>query len=442
MAFSDYRITNFEKPVSALADTPQMSADALKEWFDSNSTGELKTSVNGIIDEAEQLETAVSGKVDKVDGKGLSTNDFTTAEKTKLAGVEPAMQHTHANKAVLDTVTEPLINARGGVGIGSDGTSATEGGAVGRSVHAALGGAIGSYAQSYNGGAVGHGAKTSDGFAGGYYAKAMNANGNVIDAVQLGTGTNSTEKTLQVYGYRMMEANGKIPDARLNDAPSDSKQYVRKDGSWVEMTKGLPKVAIADIDTVQTVGVYELQNYFEEDVAVGSATQQYTELLIVSSYVNISDPTTRQMRLKSDGTIFIRESDFSTNTWREWKEVTHTHSNQDILNSIKAYSTVHTIEPAVDDDWNETTNLDNLADGLTMVTYSDGLGKGGYLVLTVKDGAALGYQIKIAIDGTKYRYNNGGAWTPWKLQDGTIPEAPKDEFAYVRKNGNWVAISL
>lgn len=29
----------------------------------------------------------ISGKVDKVDGKGLSTNDYTTADKTKLAGI-------------------------------------------------------------------------------------------------------------------------------------------------------------------------------------------------------------------------------------------------------------------------------------------------------------------------------------------------------------------
>lgn len=31
----------------------------------------------------------ISGKVDKVDGKGLSTNDYTTAEKNKLASLEP-----------------------------------------------------------------------------------------------------------------------------------------------------------------------------------------------------------------------------------------------------------------------------------------------------------------------------------------------------------------
>lgn len=32
-----------------------------------------------------EMETAIKNKVDKVDGKGLSTNDFTNAEKTKLA---------------------------------------------------------------------------------------------------------------------------------------------------------------------------------------------------------------------------------------------------------------------------------------------------------------------------------------------------------------------
>lgn len=42
----------------------------------------------------------LSGKVDKVAGKGLSTNDYTTAEKTKLAGIEDG-----ANKYVHPTHT-------------------------------------------------------------------------------------------------------------------------------------------------------------------------------------------------------------------------------------------------------------------------------------------------------------------------------------------------
>lgn len=42
----------------------------------------------------------LSGKVDKVEGKGLSTNDYTTAEKTKLAGIADG-----ANKYVHPTHT-------------------------------------------------------------------------------------------------------------------------------------------------------------------------------------------------------------------------------------------------------------------------------------------------------------------------------------------------
>lgn len=34
-----------------------------------------------------QISTAIANKVDKVDDKGLSTNDYTTAEKNKLSGI-------------------------------------------------------------------------------------------------------------------------------------------------------------------------------------------------------------------------------------------------------------------------------------------------------------------------------------------------------------------
>lgn len=40
------------------------------------------------------MNTALGGKVDKVDGKGLSTEDFTTAEKNKLAGLVAPAQVT------------------------------------------------------------------------------------------------------------------------------------------------------------------------------------------------------------------------------------------------------------------------------------------------------------------------------------------------------------
>lgn len=47
-----------------------------------------------------QLKTLFGGKVDKVDGKGLSTNDYTTAEKNKLSGIA-----TGAQVNVIESIT-------------------------------------------------------------------------------------------------------------------------------------------------------------------------------------------------------------------------------------------------------------------------------------------------------------------------------------------------
>ena len=45
---------------------------------------ELINGASGTFDTLGEIETAVNNKVDKVSGKGLSTNDFTNADKTKL----------------------------------------------------------------------------------------------------------------------------------------------------------------------------------------------------------------------------------------------------------------------------------------------------------------------------------------------------------------------
>lgn len=63
-----------------------------------------------------QLQTQ---KVDKVEGKGLSTNDYTTPEKNKLAAIE-----AEANKYVLPAATASVL---GGVKIGSNITLANGG---------------------------------------------------------------------------------------------------------------------------------------------------------------------------------------------------------------------------------------------------------------------------------------------------------------------------
>lgn len=42
---------------------------------------------NGLSYFWSKLKALLGGKVDTVSGKGLSTNDYTTAEKTKLSGI-------------------------------------------------------------------------------------------------------------------------------------------------------------------------------------------------------------------------------------------------------------------------------------------------------------------------------------------------------------------
>lgn len=47
---------------------------------------------DGLLYFWQKIKALLAGKVDKIDGKGLSTNDFTTAEKNKLAGLK---NYTH-----------------------------------------------------------------------------------------------------------------------------------------------------------------------------------------------------------------------------------------------------------------------------------------------------------------------------------------------------------
>lgn len=79
---TDAKIT--EKVAEIVADAPE-DFDTLKEmsdWIDSHE--DSAAAMNSAI---QQNTTAIAGKVDKVTGKGLSTEDYTPAEKTKLAGL-------------------------------------------------------------------------------------------------------------------------------------------------------------------------------------------------------------------------------------------------------------------------------------------------------------------------------------------------------------------
>ena len=57
-----------------------------------------------------KVKTALNGKVDKETGKGLSTNDYTTAEKTKLAGIATGAEvNVQANWTETNTSSDAFI---------------------------------------------------------------------------------------------------------------------------------------------------------------------------------------------------------------------------------------------------------------------------------------------------------------------------------------------
>lgn len=56
----------------------------------------------------EEADGILNGKVDKVSGKGLSTNDYTTAEKNKLAGIATGANKTVVDSDISTTSTNPV----------------------------------------------------------------------------------------------------------------------------------------------------------------------------------------------------------------------------------------------------------------------------------------------------------------------------------------------
>lgn len=70
-----------------------------------------ETSHQNIRDEISSLTSTVSNKVDKVSGKQLSTNDFTTAEKNKLAGLSNITVDSSLSSSSTNPVQNKVINS-------------------------------------------------------------------------------------------------------------------------------------------------------------------------------------------------------------------------------------------------------------------------------------------------------------------------------------------
>ena len=61
----------------------------------------------------------INTRVEKEEGKGLSSNDYTDAEKKELAEAGK-LKHSHANKGVLDSVTQKMLEKLEGIAEGAN----------------------------------------------------------------------------------------------------------------------------------------------------------------------------------------------------------------------------------------------------------------------------------------------------------------------------------
>ena len=157
----------------------------------------------------------------KANAADVYTKSETDTELDKKANADSVY-----TKSEVDTEIENKADKKNGNGgfVGGENALAEDGGAIGKNAHTYTGGAVGYNAytadggavglnsEAFNGGAIGQNAYAQNGFAGGYNAKTGDG---IQNAIQLGEGTNNSEKTLQVYNYQLMDADGHIPNDRM-----------------------------------------------------------------------------------------------------------------------------------------------------------------------------------------------------------------------------------
>lgn len=124
--------TMMNEKIAALVDSAPSTLDTLKELATAITTNQ------GLID---SLEAAIGNKVDKVSGKGLSTNDFTATLLTKLNGITEGatkVEKSTTNGNIKINGTETVVYTHP---TGAGNTHLPSGGAVGQVLRATGSGA-------------------------------------------------------------------------------------------------------------------------------------------------------------------------------------------------------------------------------------------------------------------------------------------------------------
>lgn len=167
--------------------------------------------ISGTLADQTDLQAALNSKLE---------NTATGTDALTIAGTASTTAQAH-------NVGESSSAAIYGASFGYSAQAATAGTAIGTNASA---GNYGTAIGSSNGSSVNTVASGSSSIAVGYNAKATAAN-----AIQIGTGTNSTAGTTKIKDFEILDATGVIPSARIPKGSISAVGGVRADGTTTDI---------------------------------------------------------------------------------------------------------------------------------------------------------------------------------------------------------------
>jgi len=216
---------------------------------------------------------------------------------------------------------------------GAEAESSSNGAAVGyKASCGGYGGAVGYSSSAMYGGAVGAGAsEEGSGFAGGNNAKVTNDNDDgtadgvaiganakttALGAVQLGTGTNSTKNTLQFRTYQLLDANGKIPTARLPGSTSAGTSITADDALSADSENPVQNKAIAkEINSLKFVTTNSMCSCTVKTTRTDTDDGYNVKYIVTGTW------TSGETFEVNTGTI-VQENDLGVRIWLKFKDFT------------------------------------------------------------------------------------------------------------------------
>lgn len=100
--------------LATILNSSELEIPTSKAVLDELANYATVASLNAVQTSVDSLNTELGNKVDKVSGKGLSTNDYTTEEKTKLNSIDVAADiNAHDTSATAHNDIRQIIAALG-----------------------------------------------------------------------------------------------------------------------------------------------------------------------------------------------------------------------------------------------------------------------------------------------------------------------------------------